>query len=107
MVKKKQLFRVYFASEGKGYEIYAQRVDASEIPGFVVVEDLVFGERTSLVVDPGDEALRREFSGVTRMYLPYHSVSRIDEVEKSGPGRVVSLSGLQQAHPGTPTNPPV
>lgn len=93
MVKKKRLFRVYFSSEGKGYEIYARLVDASEMPGFVVVEELVFGERTQLVVDPGDEALRKEFRGVTRLHLPYHAVSRIDEVEKSGTGRVVSLNG--------------
>ena len=91
--RKKKLYRVYFSSEGKAYEIYARKVDGSEMPGFIQVEELVFGERTSVVVDPGDEALRKEFAGVTRLHLPYHAVSRIDEVEKSGPGRVVSLPG--------------
>ena len=99
MTKKRRLFRIYFSSEGKGYEIYARKVDASEMPGFVMVEELVFGERTSLVVDPGDEALRKEFSGVARLHLPYHSVSRIDEVEKSGPGRVVALEGKGDVSP--------
>jgi len=106
MVKKKKLFRIYFTSEGKGYEIYARLVDASEMPGFVVAEDLVFGERTSFVVDPGDEALRKEFSGVTRLHLPYHSVSRIDEVEKSGPGRVVSLPNSEEGVPAGGAFPP-
>lgn len=98
--RKKKLFRVYFTSEGKAYEIYARKVDGSEMPGFVQVEELVFGERTSVVVDPGDEALRKEFAGVTKLHLPYHAVSRIDEVEKSGPGRVLAMPG------GTGDSPP-
>jgi len=105
--RTKQLFRVYFSSEGKGYELYARKVDASQMPGFVAVEELVFGERSSLVVDPGDEALRREFSGVKRLHLPYHAVSRIDEVEKSGPGRVIPLVGMSGETPPGGLLPPL
>ena len=61
--------------------------------GFVEIEDIVFGERTNLVVDPSEEALRREFSGITKMHVPFHSISRIDEVEKEGAGKVIPLDG--------------
>ncbi|NNC65049.1 MAG: DUF1820 family protein, partial [Gammaproteobacteria bacterium] len=34
-----------------------------------------------------------EFSGVTRTYLPLHSIIRIDEVEKQGVGKVSDVEG--------------
>jgi hypothetical protein len=52
--------------------------------GFVEVEKLVFGERSSVVLDPGEERIKTEFAGVKRTYLPMHSVLRIDEVRKQG-----------------------
>ena len=56
------------------------------------VEDLVFGEKTTVVVDPSEERLQREFEGVKRSYLPMHSVIRIDEVEKKGQSRITEVS---------------
>ena len=35
-----------------------------------------------------EENLKPEFEGVQRTYLPMHSVIRIDEVEKSGQGKI-------------------
>ena len=34
------------------YEVYARDVHQSGLFGFIEIEDLVFGEKTSLVVDP-------------------------------------------------------
>ena len=70
------------------YEIYARAIYQSEMYGFIEVEELVFGERTQLVVDPGEEKLKNEFNGVKRSYIPMHSIIRIDEVEKEGAGKV-------------------
>ena len=61
--------------------------------GFVEVEKLVFGARSSVVVDPSQERIQTEFSGVTRTYLPLHSVLRIDEVEKQGVSKVTDAEG--------------
>ncbi len=82
------VFRVTFLNQGKVYEIYARGVSQGSLLGFVEVEELVFGERTKLIVDSTEEALRSELEGVRRLYLPIHSVLRIDEVEKVGPGRI-------------------
>ena len=59
---------------------------------FLEVRDLVFGEKSKLVVNPGEEQLRTQFEGVSCTYLPIHSVVRVDEVEKEGPAKVVSVS---------------
>ncbi len=83
-----RLYKVTFHNQGQVYEIYARRVGQGEWLGFIEVEDLVFGEKTRVVVDPTEERLQREFEGVKRCHLPMHAVIRVDEVEKEGPGRI-------------------
>lgn len=84
----KSLYRITFANQDTVYEIYARSVAESDMFGFLLVEELTFGENTSLVVDPSEERLKMEFNGVKRTYIPMHSVFRIDEVSKQGPAKV-------------------
>lgn len=89
----KPLFRIAFVNHGKVYEVYARKVGQGAMLGFVDVEDLVFGERSTVVVDPSEEKLSTEFSGVRRFHVPVHSVIRIDEVEKRGTARILPFEG--------------
>ena len=77
--------------------------------GFVEIEDIVFGEKSAIVVDPNEESLKSEFASVKRLLIPYHSVSRIDEVEREGQAKVISLtvanSGVDATLPPPPFNP--
>ena len=82
------IFKVIFHSQGKVFEIYARKVGHGQIFGFIEVEELIFGEKSTLVVDPSEEKIQTEFAGVKRTYLPLHSVVRIDEVKKSGVPKV-------------------
>lgn len=86
----KRLFKILFASQGNIYEIYARSVNQGSLFGFVEVEEIVFGEKNQVVVDPSEERLKSEFEGVTRTYLPLHSVIRIDEVDKQGAARITA-----------------
>ena len=88
IMSEKKLYRITFFSQGKIYEIYSRKITDSGLLGFVQVEDLVFGERSGLVVDPSEERIRDEFSGVTRTYLPMHSVIRVDEVTRQGVSKI-------------------
>lgn len=87
------IFKILFVNQGKVYEIYARKVSHGGLLGFVEVEDLVFGERSGVVVDPGEERIKDEFAGVRRSYLPMHSVLRIDEVRKQGVSKISVLEG--------------
>jgi hypothetical protein len=78
MPQKKQIYKVIFINQGKVYEIYAKNVSQGGLFGFVEIEGLLFGEKSTVVVDPSEEALQQEFSGVER------AVIRIDQVEKRG-----------------------
>ena len=88
------IFKVLFANQGKVYEIYARKVSHGSLFGFIEVEELVFGERTTVVVDPAEEKIKAEFHEVKRTYLPMHSVLRIDEVKKQGTSKIVALEGF-------------
>jgi hypothetical protein len=100
------IFKVMFVNQGKVYEVYARKVSHGSLFGFVEIEELVFGERSSVVVDPGEERIKSEFAGVKRSYLPLHSVLRIDEVRKQGVSKIVALEGGNVAHFPTQLLPP-
>ena len=93
IMSKKTLYRVVFMSQGQVYEIYAREVGHGAMFGFVEVEQLVFGERTTVVVDPSEEKIKSEFEHVIRTYLPMHSIIRIDEVEKQGASNISKIEG--------------
>ena len=82
------IYRVIFHNQDKVYEVYARSVSQDGMFGFVEVEELLFGQRSEVVVDPSEESLRAEFKGVNRIHVPMHAVIRVDEVEKQGVSRV-------------------
>jgi hypothetical protein len=82
-----------FVNQGKVYEVYARKVTHGELFGFIEVEELVFGERSSVVLDPSEERIKGEFSGVKRTFLPMHAILRIDEVKKHGVSKITAMEG--------------
>ncbi|HWP94366.1 MAG TPA: DUF1820 family protein [Gammaproteobacteria bacterium] len=89
----KTLYRVVFVNQGKVYEIYARKIAQGAMFGFVEVEQIVFGERSSVVVDPSEERLKGEFADVKRTYIPMHSIVRIDEVARQGVAKITVVEG--------------
>ncbi len=89
----KTLYKIQFVSQGQVYEVYAREVSHGGLFGFIEVEELVFGERSTVVVDPSEERIKSEFENVKRTYLPMHSIIRIDEVDKQGASKISKLEG--------------
>jgi hypothetical protein len=92
----KRLYKVIFVNQGKVYEMYARHVSQGNLFGFIEVEEIVFGEKSAVVIDPTEERLRSEFDGVKVCYVPLHAVIRIDEVERQGSAKIVPLSGKSE-----------
>ncbi len=88
-MKQRRVYRVIFHNQGSVYELYCRRVGQGELYTFVEVEDIIFGERGGLLVDPSEEKLKLEFAGVSRTFIPLPSVVRVDEVEKEGVNKIV------------------
>ena len=91
-MSKKLIYKIIFYNNGKLYELYARNVHQGTMFSFIEVEKIIFGEKTSVVVDPSEENLKSEFSNVSRTYIPLHSIVRIDEVDKQGAPKVTEVS---------------
>ncbi len=91
MPKPSVVYRVTFVNDGKVYEIYARSLYQADLFGFIEVKDFLFGEKSELLIDPNEEKLKTEFSGVEKSYIPLHSVIRIDVVKKQGKAKLIPL----------------
>jgi len=90
MGKPTEIYKITFLNKGKVYEIFVRQVYQSDLYGFIEVEDFVFDERTQVLVDPAEEKLKAEFSGVKRSFIPMQAIMRIDEVDKGGVAKISS-----------------
>jgi len=86
--KAKAIYRVIFQNQGNIYELYARKVGQSALYSFVEIEDIIFGERSNMLVDPTEERLKAEFSGVNRTLIPMQAIVRVDEVSKEGVNKI-------------------
>ena len=103
------IYRITFHNQGHVYEIYARHVFQSDLWGFLEVEEFIFGERSQMIVDPAEEKLKNEFSGIKRSFIPMQSIVRIDEVEKEGRAKILpggEQKGNVAAFP-MPLKPPI
>ncbi|WP_111640372.1 DUF1820 family protein [Marinimicrobium alkaliphilum] len=94
----KPIYKVIFINQGQVYEVFAGAIYQSDMYGFIEVEEFIFGERSSVVVDPSEEKLKNEFAGVRRSYIPMQAILRIDEVEKEGAAKISDFKGDKVAH---------
>lgn len=90
-MSSERIYRISFINQDQVYEIFARQVYESDLYGFVVIEEIVFGTQSTVVIDPAEERLKSEFDAVRRSFIPIHSVIRIDEVEKPGVSKIHSL----------------
>ena len=99
MAAARHIYKVIFMNQGKLYEVYARKVSQEGFWGFIEIEQMVFGERGGVVVDPGEERLKTEFEGVKKSFIPMHAVVRIDEVAREGTAKIVALEGAANVTP--------
>ncbi len=90
MGKSAEVYKISFLNKGKVYEVFVKGVYQSDLYGFIEIEDFLFDEKTQVVVDPSEEKLKAEFSGVKRSFIPMQAIIRIDEVDKSGVAKISS-----------------
>lgn len=83
-----RIYRISFTSQGSVYEIYARNVGSASLLGFVEISNLVWSQKSAVVIDPGEDRLKHEFAGVKRFFVPMHAVLRIDEVDREGAAKV-------------------
>ena len=88
-----KIYRISFYNQGDIYELHAREIHQGNMYAFLEIEDIIFGERSAIVVDPAEEKLKSEFAGVKRTYIPLQAVIRIDEVEREGSNKIIPAEG--------------
>lgn len=92
------VYKVIFQNGNQVFEVFARQIYQSDMWGFIEVEEFVFGERSKILVDPSEEKLKNEFSGVTRSYIPLQAIIRIDEVDKEGSAKVSDVKATDSGN---------
>ena len=72
------IFRVHFTWKEKEYALKAYSLDMTH-PYFVSIKDLVLPEESSVLINPADDEIRKNFGSVRQLMLPFQSVSLIEE----------------------------
>jgi hypothetical protein len=92
-MSEEKIYRISFYNQGDIYELHAREIHQGNMYAFLEIEDIIFGERSAIVVDPSEEKLKSEFEGVRRTYIPLQAVIRIDEVEREGTNKITAMEG--------------
>ena len=101
-----KIYRISFYNQGDIYELYAHEIHQGSMYAFLEVEGIIFGERSTIVVDPTEERLKTEFEGVSRTYIPLQAVIRIDEVDREGSNKIIAADALKGNVMPFPAPPP-
>lgn len=91
-VDNKPIYKIIFCTQNKICELYAHSIHQGALFGFIEVENLIFGDKAALVVDPSEETLKAEFDEVSCTYIPMHTIIRIDKVNKKGSAKITNVS---------------
>lgn len=75
------IFRVHFTWKEKEYTLKALSLDMTH-PYFVSIKDLVLPEKSSVLINPADDEIRKNFGEVRQLMLPFQSVSLIEEYKE-------------------------
>jgi len=105
MARDKTIYKIQFHNNGQLYELYAHEVSQSNMYAFVEIADIIFDERSNLLIDPSEEKLKAEFGQVKRTFIPMQTVIRIDEVEKEGRNKIVNSDFAKGAEGNVSTFP--
>ncbi|MCY4128721.1 MAG: DUF1820 family protein [Gammaproteobacteria bacterium] len=102
---QERVYRVLFHNQGKIFDVFVRSVGRAELFGFLELEDFVFSNPTSVVIDPTEDKLRNEFDSVKRVFIPIANVERIDEVNEVGEAKITESDGTQIHQFPTPERP--
>ena len=73
------LYRVHFKWKEKDVTICARSLDLTH-PYFVSMKDLLFPRETRLIIDPGEDEVRKQFADANHIMIPFQTVSLIEEL---------------------------
>ena len=75
------LFKIYFKWKEKDVELCARELDMTH-PYFVSIKDIVIPSGQSLIIDPSQDDVRRNFGDSHHLMIPFQTVTLIEELKE-------------------------
>ena len=73
------IYRVHFTWKEKQALVKCRSLDLTH-PYFVSMKDLVFTKDSTLIINPAEDDIRREFQDADHIMIPFQTVSLIEEI---------------------------
>jgi len=102
---EKTYYKVSFVTGNEMYQLCAKQVVSSDLFGMVEISDFIFPEN-KVVIDPGEEQIKREFGNMKRTVVPHQAIIRIDELPLTEEtiNKLIPLNGTKPPKGTTPSN---
>lgn len=78
------LYKVHFKWKDKDVTLRARGLDLTH-PYFVSITQLVFPEGPKIIIDPGEDEIRRTFGKADHLMIPFQTVTLIEEHQDERP----------------------
>ncbi len=88
------IYRIHFTWKDKPRTLKARSLDMTH-PYFVSIRGLILPEGNSVIIDPSEDELHRDFGEADHIMLPFQSVKLIEELPdrpSSDTGKVIPFS---------------
>lgn len=93
------IYRIHFTWKEKARSLRARSLDMTH-PYFVSIKGLILPEKNTVIIDPADDELRRDFGEAEHIMIPFQNVSLIEELPEraTGPsGKVIPFSAHEES----------
>lgn len=88
------VYRIHFTWKEKPRILRARILDMTH-PYFVSIRGLIFPDSSSVIIDPSEDELHRDFGEAEHVMIPFQNVSLIEELPDrpaSDTGKVIPFS---------------
>lgn len=89
------IYRVHFKWKEKEVSLSARKLDLTH-PYFVSIKDLVFPNKPKLIIDPGEDEVRRVFGNSSHLMIPFQTVILIEELNESESNKIMPFPSLNE-----------
>ena len=88
------LYKVYFKWKDKDVELKAKSLDLTH-PYFVSIKDIVFTARPSVIINPAQDDVRKEFGNANHLMIPFQTVTLIEELQEDAGEKVMPFTVVE------------
>ncbi len=92
--KPVSLYKVHFKWNDKDVDLTARSLDLTH-PYFVSIKDIIFPDNASLIINPSQDEIRKNFGKANHLMIPFQTVALIEEYKDEEVAKVMPFSVVE------------